>query len=85
MISVYVLTHFIRARKRFNMTAKVNIPGFEGEPSPTVKILGVVVDNKLKWGPHVKTNAAKATTQLASLTRLAASTWRAPFNRARHV
>ena len=63
----YVLTHFTRSQKRFNMEAKVNIPGFNGAPLPVVKILGILVDNKLKWGPHIKATAAKATTQLASL------------------
>lgn len=81
----YVLTHFTRHRKRFNMEAKVNITGFSGEPSPVVKILGILVDDKLKWGPHIKATAAKASSQMASLTRLAASTWGASFQRARHV
>ena len=81
----YVLTQFTRAHKRFNMAARVNVPGFSGEPSPMVKILGILVDNKLKWGPSIRSTAAKATTQLASLIQLIASTWGASFNRARHV
>jgi hypothetical protein len=50
------------------MKAKVNIPGFNGELSLVVKVPGILVDSKLKWGPHIKATAAKATTQLASLT-----------------
>lgn len=81
----YHLIHFSRKPRRFNMAAKIQIPGFEGNPEPLIKILGVHVDSKLRWGPHIKETSAKATRKCMSLTRLAASTWGASFTKARHI
>ena len=67
------------------MAAKIQIPGFKGNPEPLIKILGVHVDSKLRWGPYIKETSAKATRQCISLTRLAASTWGASFTKARHI
>ena len=67
------------------MNAKIRIPGFGGKPEPTVKILGIHVDSKLRWGPHIKETATKAAKQYTSLSRLATSTWGASFAKARHI
>lgn len=67
------------------MAAKINIPGFKGNPEQTIKILGIHVDSKLRWGPYIKETALKATKQCTSLSRLAASTWGALFTKARHI
>lgn len=56
----YQLIHFTRRLKRFNMTAKINIPGFEGNPKAEIKVLGVHIDSKLRWGPHIRETSAKA-------------------------
>lgn len=81
----YHLIYFSRKPRRFNMAAKIQIPGFEGNPEPLIKILGVHIDSKLRWGPHIKETSTKATRQCMSLTRLAASTWGASFTKARHI
>jgi hypothetical protein len=67
------------------MEAKVHIQGFNGNLSPVVRILGIQVDNKLRWGLHIKATAAKATEQSAAVHWLAASTWGALFAKARQV
>ena len=66
----YQLIHFTRKPKQFNMEATIRIPGFDGGPSPIMRILGVHPDPKLKWGPHIRLTAAKATTQMAAVTQL---------------
>lgn len=81
----YQLIHFSRSRTRHNMTATVNIPGFQDGSSPHLRLLGVWVDSKLRWGPHIKKAAEKGATQLQSLQRLCKSTWGASFQKARHL
>jgi hypothetical protein len=70
----YQLIHFTRSRTIHNLQATVNIQGFQGNPVPDLRLLGVQVDSKLRWGPHIKKTAEKGTTQLQSLQRLCKST-----------
>ena len=81
----YQLIHFTRSRKRHNLQATVNIPGFEDGPAPSLRLLGVWVDSKLQWGPHIKKATEKGTSQMQSLQRLCKSTWGASFQKARHL
>ena len=81
----YQPIQFIRKPKRFNMKATIQIPGFSGGPSPMIRRLGIHLDPRLIWGPHIRLTAAKATTQMAAVTRLAKSTWGASFTRARQI
>ena len=80
----YQLIHFTRSRKH-NLKATVQIQGFNGEPLPSLRLLGVWVDTKLKWGPHIKQAATRGAQQMQSLQRLCKSTWGASFQRARHL
>jgi hypothetical protein len=50
-----------------------------------MRILGIHLDSKLKWGPHINLTAAKAASHMASITRLTKSTWGAPFAKARQI
>ena len=50
-----------------------------------MRILGIHLDSKLKWGPHVNLTAAKAASHMASITRLTKSTWGATFAKARQI
>jgi hypothetical protein len=70
----YQLMHFTRRPKKFNMQATVRIPKFKDGPVPVMRILGIHLDSKLKWGPHVNLTAAKAASHMASITRLTKST-----------
>ena len=78
----YELMHLTRSPKRFNMAAGVNLEGIDKEPQQSVWILGVLLDSKLCWGPHVKRTAEKAAQQSRALTATAGSTWGATFAKA---
>ena len=80
----YQLIHFTRSR-RHNLQATIQIQGFEGHPVQSLRLLGVWVDTKLQWGPHIKKAAEKGIQQLQSLQRLCKSTWGASFQKARHL
>lgn len=67
------------------MAAPITIAVEFNQPKADIWVLGVQLDTKLKWGPHVKKVQAKMTTQTQALTKLTASTWGATFMRARQV
>ena len=77
--------HFTRRPKKFNMQATVRILKFKDGPVPVMRILGIHLNSKLKWGPHVNLTAAKAASHMASITRLTKSTWGATFAKARQI
>lgn len=47
----YQLMHFTRRRWKLKMQASVEIPKFPDDPVPVMRILGIHLDSKLKWGP----------------------------------
>jgi hypothetical protein len=49
------------------------------EDKAVMRILGIHLDSKLKWGHHINQTAAKAASHMASITRLTKSTWGATF------
>ena len=55
------------------------------EPQTSIRVLGLQVDTKLKWGPHLAKVRAKMATQGLALKCLAGSTWGATFQKARTV
>ena len=67
------------------MTVGVNLEGIDKEPQQSVRILRVLLDLKLRWGPHVKRTAEKAVQQGHALTTTAGSTWGATFTKARLI
>ena len=67
------------------MSVAINILGLPGKPNTELRVLGVQVSPKLKWGPHIKLTCERARQQSASLTRLVGSTWGASFARARNI
>lgn len=81
----YELIHFARNPKRFNMAATITIGGETKVPKTDIRVLGIQIDTKLKWGPHVKKIQEKMVTQTRALTKLTASTWGATFAKARQV
>ena len=78
----YQLIHFTR-RRTADVTAKVNINGFNGEPVDSLRVLGVWVDRKLRWSAHIAQAAQKGLARYEALSRLVASTWGLTFERAR--
>ena len=67
------------------MAAGVNLEGITKAPQPTLRILGVLLDLKLRWGPHVKRTAERATQQSRALSAITGSTWGATFDKARLI
>lgn len=81
----YELIHLSRTPRRFNMTATLRTSGVEVSPKQDIRILGVQIDTKLRWGAHLRKIEAKNATQMLAMTRLGASTWGATFAKARQI
>ena len=67
------------------MTASINIASTEIEPKTDIRVLGLQIDTKLKWGPHVRKTQEKIVKQSMALTKISTSTWGATFAKARQV
>ena len=81
----YELIHLTKTPKKFNMEANLQIDQINITPKLDIRVLGVQIDSKLKWGPHIKKIQDKMTRQTMALTKICASTWGASMLRARHV
>ena len=82
----YELMHLTQSPKKFNMAAGVDLGGgVTKAPQPTVWILRVLLDTKLRWGPHVKRTVEKAAQQSWALSAITGSTWGATFDKARLI
>jgi hypothetical protein len=81
----YKLIHLAQKPRRFNMQASLRLEGNETKPSSSVRVLGVWIDPRLSWGPHVKEVLVKMETHTNALMRTTASTWGATFARARQI
>ena len=81
----YELIHLSRNPKKFNMSTITRIENSIIEPKTDIRILGLRIDTKLKWGPHVRKIQEKLTKQSKALTKFSTSTWGATFPKARQV
>jgi predicted RNA binding protein with dsRBD fold (UPF0201 family) len=81
----YELMHLTRNHRRFNMTTIININEVIKKSFISMRMLKMQFDIKFKWGSHVKKIHEKMTTQMFTLTRLTASTWKVCFKKTRHV
>jgi hypothetical protein len=70
----YSLMHLTRRPKKFNLAAVVNIPRFHGAPSPVIRVLGVLIDPRLRWEPHMKYVQSEVEKRTAAMNRILAST-----------
>jgi hypothetical protein len=70
----YILVHFTKTRTKHNHTCPLTLPTTTIYPSPSARVLGVILDKKLNWQPHLQHIKAKLATQTNILTRLMAST-----------
>jgi hypothetical protein len=70
----YILVHFIKARTKHNHTCPLILPTSMIHPSPSAHVLGVILDKKLCWQPHLHHIKLKLATQTNILSRLTAST-----------
>jgi hypothetical protein len=71
----YIPMHFTKARKKHNSACPLILPTSTNRPSPSAHVLGVILDKKLSWQPHLQHIKSKLATQTNVLTRLTASTW----------
>jgi hypothetical protein len=71
----YILVHFTKARTKHNHSCPLNLPTSTIHPSPSARVLGVILDKKLSWQPHLVHLKSKLDTQTNILSRLMASTW----------
>lgn len=67
------------------MSACIKIGDREINAKPDIRILGVQIDTKLKWGPHIKKVESKMINQTLALSKVCGSTWGAALGRTRHV
>lgn len=80
----YELIHFTRAR-RHNTKAPIQLGPIRLEPKDTVRILGVQIDRKLRWKPHLQIIENKAESLLVALSRIKASTWGGRVHRMKRI
>jgi hypothetical protein len=71
----YILVHFTKARTKYNADCALTLPSLSIPPGPSACVLGVLLDKKLSWQPHLKHIDSKLATQTNILKRLTASTW----------
>jgi hypothetical protein len=71
----YILVHFTKARTKHNTSCPLVLPASMLYPSLSALVLGVILDKKLSWQPHLQHIKSKLTTRTNVLKRLTASTW----------
>ena len=49
----YELVHLTRKPKKFSMAETVRFEAAEISPSASIRVLGLQVDSKLRWGPYI--------------------------------
>ena len=49
----YELVHLSRAPKRFNIQELVRFSEAKVAPDTSIRILGLYIDSKLRWGPYI--------------------------------
>ena len=72
-LAKYTLTHFAKSCK-FDMNAPVTLGETVVSLEPSVKVLGVILDSKLKWKDHEQAVKQKLATQMLALQCTTAST-----------
>ncbi len=70
----YIFVHFTEARTKHNTSCSLLLPASTLYSSPSACVLGVILDKKLSWQPHLQHIKSKLTTQTNVLKRLTAST-----------
>jgi hypothetical protein len=73
----YILVHFTKAKTKHNHSCPLILPTSTIHPSHSARVLGVILDKKLSWQPHLLHLKSKLDTQTNVLSQLTASTWSA--------
>lgn len=72
-----------RARECHNMNSNIQVQSHTISPKLSLPFLGIQLDPKLSWAPHIKRLQAKADLQMQTLSRSTQSTWGANFKKTR--
>ena len=75
--------HFTRRRDPAACSAQIRIEGFEGKPCKELRVLGLWLDPKLTYQPHIQKVTDKANSLLYSASRILQSTWGLSFRNTR--
>jgi len=67
------------------MEATIEIEGIQHNAKTNIRILGVQVDTKLKWGPHLQAVKSRYESQLLAFGRISKLIWGASFVKARLI
>lgn len=81
----YELLHCSRSIRKHDLTTPIQLGGLAVDAKPAIRILGVQLDSKLQWHPHVRKIESKMSSTLRALQCLSASTWGPTFGKARHI
>ena len=71
----FQLTHFTRARVRHDISESIDTTWCHIGPKPTCKYLGVTMDTKLQWKPHIEEIRRKVARTVNALGALGNSRW----------
>jgi hypothetical protein len=71
----YILVHFIKARTKHNTACQLTLPSFTINPSPSARVLGVILNKKLSWQPYLQNIKSRLEPQTNVFKRITASTW----------
>ena len=78
--------HFIRGRKSTpELQRTPNIASLRSGPEDTMRVLGVIVDKRLKWHAQIENTLIKAKRLEAALRRITAATWGTTVETARRL
>lgn len=69
------LIHFSRTPKKFNMAASATLAGHRVAPEADIRVLGVQLDSKLRWAPHMREISAKLVIRQKAMQTITGSTW----------
>jgi hypothetical protein len=72
---MYILVHFTKARIKHNSACPLTLPTSTIHPSPSVCVLGVILDKKLSWQQNLQHIISKLATPTNVLSRLIVSRW----------
>lgn len=81
----YELIHLTKKPWRYDMDAQITLRRSVIAPQADIRILGIQIDTKLSWGPHLTKVEKKHARQMLAMSAIGASTWGATFTRARQV
>ena len=67
------------------MKARVDLKAYQVVSKAVLKVLGLWINSKLRWGPYIKKFQVKMTAQIMAFTKVTTSTWGATLNKARQM